>query len=42
MPIGPGDDFGVFYRVVKKRGYLPFFPFPAVRDTPAYPSLRYD
>ncbi|KVO29173.1 hypothetical protein WJ85_15065 [Burkholderia ubonensis] len=42
VPVGHGDDFGMFYRVVKKRGYLPFFLFPAVRDTAAFPSLRND
>lgn len=42
MPVGHGDDFGMFCRVVKKRGYLPFFLFPAVHDTAAFPSLRND
>lgn len=39
VPGRPGDDFGAFYRVVKKRGYL---LYPAVRDTAAFPFLRND
>ncbi len=38
-PDGLSNDFGMFYREVKKRGYL---PYPAVRDTAAFPFLRYD
>lgn len=39
VPDRPSDDFGVFYRVVKMRGYL---SYPAVRDTAACPFLRND